>query len=127
MGFSNWRVPEISDEVEFALRVHELRALQDVKRDPEAVVRELMVLARQNVALEGVVEKASRRIIELEAAAAVAPPPESRGRELIAFFYWGLALFFLGLSAIGGGNPLNLVLLLLGLMLFVFLRPGGRG
>jgi hypothetical protein len=79
------------------------------------------------VALEGIVEKASRRIIELEAAAAVAPPPESRCKEGTAIVYWGLALFFLGVSAIGGGNPLNLVLLLLLLGLFLFFRPGGRG
>jgi hypothetical protein len=124
MGFSNWRVPEISDETEFALAVQERRAHQDVKRDPEAVVQELMQLARKNAELEGIVEKASRRIIELEAAAAVAPPPESRCREGTAIVYWGGALFFLGLSAIGGGNPLNLALLL---GLFVLFRPGGRG
>jgi hypothetical protein len=124
MGFSNWRMPEISDETEFALRVQELRAHQDVKRDPETVVKELMHLARQNAALEVIVEKATRRIIELEAAAAVAPPPESRCKEGTAIVYWGGALFFLGLSAIGGGNPLNLVLLL---GLFVLFCPGGRG
>jgi hypothetical protein len=124
MGWSNWRVPEISDETEFALRVQELRAHQDVQRDPETVVQELMHLARQNAALEGIVEKAARRIIELEAAAAVAPPPERRWREGTAIVYWGLALSFLGVSAIGGGNPLYLVLQL---GLFVFLRPGRRG
>jgi hypothetical protein len=122
MGWSNWRVPEISDETEFALRVQELRAHQDVQRHPETVVQELMHLARQNAALEGIVEKAARRIIELEAAAAVAPPPERRCREGTAIVYWGLALFFLGLVAISG--PLHLALLL---GLFLFLRPGRRG
>ena len=124
MGFSNWRVPEISDEIEFALRVQELRAHQDVKRNPETVVQELMQLARKNAALEGIVEKANRRIIELEAAAAVAPPPESRCKEGTAIVYWGGAIFFLGVSAIGGGNPLSLLLLL---GIFVLFRPGGRG
>lgn len=123
MGWGDWRVPEITEETEFALQVQGLRARQDVQRDPQRVVQQLMQLAREKAELEAVVEKASRHILELEAAAAVAPPPERRRGAGIAFVYWGLGLCFLGLSAIGGTSPLNLVLLL---GLLVFLRPVGR-
>lgn len=123
MGWGDWRVPEINDETEFALQVQALRARQDVQRDPQRVVQQLMQLAREKAELEAVVEKATRHIIELEAAAAVAPPPERRRGASLSLLCWWLAFCFLGITAIGGANLLNLVLLL---GLLVFLRPGRR-
>ncbi len=124
MGWGNWRVPEITEETEFKLQVQGIRARQDVQRDPQRVVQQLMQLAREKAELEAVVEKATRHIIELEAAAAVASPPPKRRGASVALLYWWLAFCFLGISTIGGISPLNLVLLL---GLLVFLRPGRRG
>ena len=73
MGWSDWRVPEISQEVEFRLRVQELEVRKLFKRNPEAVLHHALLLAREKAILERTVEKAGRRIMELEVAAALGP------------------------------------------------------
>jgi hypothetical protein len=84
MGWGHWRVPEITEEVEFRLKVQELEVRATFKRDPQAVLRQALLLARETAMLERIVEKAGRRITELEAAAAVMPPAASTGRPLKA-------------------------------------------
>lgn len=78
MGWGHWRVPEITEEVEFRLTVQALEVRAVFQRDPQAVLRQALLLAREKAMLEGIVEKAARRITELEAAAAVMPPTTSR-------------------------------------------------
>ena len=73
MGWGHWRVPEISQEVEFRLKVQELEMRKLFKRDPQAVLHQALVLAREKAILERTVEKAGRRIMELEVAAALGP------------------------------------------------------
>ena len=73
MGWGHWRVPEISQEVEFRLRVQELEVRKLFKRNPEAVLHHALLLARKTAILQRIVEKAGRRIMELEVAAALGP------------------------------------------------------
>ena len=73
MGWAHWRVPEISQEVEFRLRVQELEVRKLFKRNPEAVLHHALLLARETAILQRTVEKAGRRIMELEVAAALGP------------------------------------------------------
>jgi hypothetical protein len=73
MGWANWRVPEITEEVEFRLKVQELEVRKLFKRDPQAVLRQALLLAREKAILERTVEKAGRRIMELDMAAALGP------------------------------------------------------
>jgi hypothetical protein len=84
MGWGHWRVPEITEVVEFRLKVQELEVRAMFKRDPQAVLRQALLLARETAMLERIVEKAGRRITELEAAAAVMPPAASTRRPLRA-------------------------------------------
>jgi hypothetical protein len=77
MGWGDWRVPEISQEVEFRLRVQEMEVRKLFKRNPEAVLHHALLLARETAILQRTVEKAGRRIMELEVAAALGP---ARGR-----------------------------------------------
>jgi len=73
MGWCDWRVPELSEEVEFRLKVQELEVRKMFKRNPEAVLHQALLLAREAAMLERTVEKAGRRIMELEVAAALGP------------------------------------------------------
>ena len=70
-------MPEITEEVEFRLKVQELEVRKMFKRDPQAVLGQAMLLARETAILQRIVEKAGRRIMELEVAAALGP---ARGR-----------------------------------------------
>lgn len=80
MGWAHWRVPEITEEVEFTLKVQDLEIRKLFKRDPQAVLFQALVLAREKAILERTVEKAGRRIMELEVAAALGPA-EGRSEE----------------------------------------------
>lgn len=80
MGWAHWRVPEITEEVEFTLKVQDLEIRKLFKRDPRAVLFQALVLAREKAILERTVEKAGRRIMELEVAAALGPA-EGRSEE----------------------------------------------
>ena len=73
MGWGHWRMPEITEEVEFTLKVQDLEMRKLFKRDPQAVLFQALVLAREKAILERTVEKAGRRIMELEVAAALGP------------------------------------------------------
>lgn len=73
MGWADWRVPEITEEVEFRLKVQEMEVRKLFKRNPEAVLHHALLLAREKAILERTVEKAGRRIMELEVAAALGP------------------------------------------------------
>lgn len=79
MAWGAWRVPEITEEVEFRLKVQELEVREMFKRNPEAVLRQALLLAREAAMLERIVEKAGKRITELETEAALVPP-EARFR-----------------------------------------------
>lgn len=124
MGWGDWRVPEIPEETEFSLRVQEMELLQSIERDPQAVIRQLQQMTREKAALERVVEKATRRITELEVAAALGPTARKRHRMGFVEVYWGLAICFVSLCLLGGAHPVNLVVLV---ALLVFLRPQRRG
>ena len=73
MGWGDWRVPELTEEVEFRLKVQELMVRKTFRRNPEAVLHQALLLAREQAILERTVEKAGRRIMELEVAAALGP------------------------------------------------------
>jgi hypothetical protein len=73
MGWGHWRVPELTEEVEFRLKVQELEVRKMFKRNPEAVLHQALLLAREEAILQRTVEKAARRISELEVAAALSP------------------------------------------------------
>lgn len=87
MGWGDWRVPEITEEVEFTLKVQDLEMRKLFKRDPQAVLFQALVLAR---------EKAGRRIMELEVAAALGPAEgRSEGRQTRPGYWrpWGSRLW----------------------------------
>jgi hypothetical protein len=73
MGWGDWRVPELTEEVEFRLKVQELMVRRTFRRNPEAVLHQALLLAREKAILERTVEKAHRRIMELEVEAALGP------------------------------------------------------
>jgi hypothetical protein len=66
MGWGDWKVPELTEEVEFRLKVQELMVRNLFRRNPEAVLHQALLLARDKAILERTVEKAHRRIMELE-------------------------------------------------------------
>ena len=47
MGWGHWLAPEISQEVEFRLKVQELEVRKLFKRNPEAVLHHALLLARE--------------------------------------------------------------------------------
>ena len=53
MGWGHWRVPEISQEVEFRLRVQELEVRKLFKRNPEAVLHHALLLANHGPVVAG--------------------------------------------------------------------------
>jgi hypothetical protein len=73
MGWGDWKVPELTEEVEFRLKVQELIVRKTFRRNPEAVLHQALLLAREQAILQRTVEKAHRRIMELEVAAALGP------------------------------------------------------
>jgi len=82
MGWGHWRVPELTEEVEFRLKVQELEVREIFKRNPQVVLRLALLRAREAAMLEGIVEKAGRRITELEATVALGAPAEPTRRPL---------------------------------------------
>jgi hypothetical protein len=46
MGWGDWRVPELTEEVEFRLKVQELMVRRTFRRNPEAVLHQALLLAR---------------------------------------------------------------------------------
>lgn len=72
MGWGDWKVPDISQEMEFNQRALELELRELIRQDPEAVIGRCLFLARQSVIQQGVLDRASRRIAELEVGQALA-------------------------------------------------------
>lgn len=73
MGWGDWKVPELTEEVEFRLKVQELMVRKTFRCNPEAVLHQALLLAREQAILQRTVEKAHRRIMELEVEAALGP------------------------------------------------------
>ena len=66
-------MPEITEEVEFRLKMQDMNVRKLFKLNPDAVLQEALLLRREVAILERIVEKAGRRIAELEVAAALGP------------------------------------------------------
>jgi glutamine synthetase adenylyltransferase len=75
MVWGQWRVPELSEEDRFDLRVLELQLLETVERHPRTLVRMCVVLSEQCRVRDNIINKASKLIAELEASQAIAEPP----------------------------------------------------
>jgi hypothetical protein len=95
MGWGEWRVQELTEEVEFRLKVQELMMRSTFRRNPEAVLHQALLLAREQAILERTVEKAHRRIMELEVAAALGPAGgrSEEGQAKRAWRPWGSRLW----------------------------------
>jgi hypothetical protein len=74
MGWGQWRVPELSEEDRFALRVLELELRKTLDRHPKSLLRMCVVLSEQCRIRDNIINKASERIAELEMSQAIAEP-----------------------------------------------------
>lgn len=80
MGWSDWRVPEMDEELELRLLSFELELRKEIHtRGPESLaarfVHHVKVIHQQ----EQIIHRASKRIAELEVALAAAEQPPCRG------------------------------------------------
>lgn len=78
MGWGQWRVPELSVEDRFALRVLELQLLETLHRHPESLLRLCLVLSEQCRIKDNIINKAGQRIAELEMCQDIAEPAGPR-------------------------------------------------
>lgn len=96
MGWSDWRVPEMDEELELRLLSFELELRKEIhSRGPESLaarfVHQVKVIHQQ----EQIIHRASKRIAELElevALAAAAPPSARRSRPVGVGEYWPAGL-----------------------------------
>jgi len=82
MVWGQWRVPELSEEDRFALRVLEIQLRETLPRHPETLLKMCVVMAEQCRIKDNIINKASKLIAELEASQAIAEPaaPQRRRR-----------------------------------------------
>lgn len=78
MGWSDWRVPEMNEELELKLLSFELELRKEIhSRGPESLaarfVHQVKVIHQQ----EQIIHRASKRIAELEVALAAAEQPHA--------------------------------------------------
>lgn len=78
MGWGQWRVPELSEEDCFALRVLELQLRETLHRHPRSLLRMCLVLSEQCRIKDNIIHKAGQRIAELEMCQAIAEPAAPR-------------------------------------------------
>lgn len=78
MAWGQWRVPELSEEDRFALRVLELQLCETLHRHPRSLLRMCVVLSEQCRIKDNIINKASERIAELEMCQAIAEPAAPR-------------------------------------------------
>ncbi len=90
MGWGEWMVPDVAPETEFALRMDGIRLQQTVQQNPQAVVDLAVTLAHQNLQFQSIISKATARIAELEATAALQEPDWCRAaaRQLAPRPWW---------------------------------------
>jgi len=71
MGWADWMVPELSLSEQAKLRAHEFELQKAVHESPEAVAALTAGLIRQVAQYQAILSKATARIAELEAKAAL--------------------------------------------------------
>ena len=71
MGWGSWMVPDLSDSQEFALRVLEFELRDEIKQNPARVIELCVSLSRVSQMQNSIINKATKRIAELEVQQAV--------------------------------------------------------
>ena len=88
MGWAQWRVPELTEEDQLALRVLQLRLRETQKHSPEALLGLCLTLAEQCRVKDNIINKASERIAVLEMSQAIAEPAAHQEHPLPRRWRW---------------------------------------
>lgn len=81
MGWNDWRVPEIDENLELRLLSFELELRKEIQaRGPESLAARCVNQAKVIHQQESIIHRASKRIAELEVALATAERPSTSRR-----------------------------------------------
>lgn len=91
MGWSDWRVPEMDEDLELRLLSLELEVRKEIQsRGPESLAARMVHFVKTIHQQEKIIHRACKRIGELEVALAAAEQPSASRRTACRWWPWPL-------------------------------------